>query len=61
MKKEYKAPLLSIVNTEVESPLMSESTNPYDWGQSKKNGRTFVDDEEEAPAAAPKKFWDDED
>ncbi len=58
MKKEYKTPLLSIVNTEVESPLMAESKNYNDWGQSKQNGRGFED--EEAAPATPKNFWDDE-
>ena len=60
MKKEYKAPVLNIVKMETESPMMEGSKNDNDWGQSKKNGRGFVDDEEETPAA-PKKFWDDED
>ncbi len=59
MKKEYKAPVLSIVNAEVESPMMGASQQG-EWAEGKKNGRTFVDDEEEAPAAEPKKFWDDE-
>lgn len=60
MKKEYKAPLLSVVKAEVESPILNNSKNENDWGQSKKSGRTFEDDENVAPAA-PKKFWDDED
>lgn len=62
MKKEYKAPLMSIVNVEFESLMVVPASQQQDndWGQSKKNGRGFVDDEEEAPAA-PKKFWDDED
>ena len=59
MKKEYKAPLLSVVKAEVESPILNNSKNENDWGQSKKSGRTFEDDENVAPAA-PKKFWDDE-
>jgi len=59
MKKEYKAPLLSVVKAEVESPILSDSKNENDWGQSKKSGRTFEDDEDITPAA-PKKFWDDE-
>ena len=59
MKKEYKAPLLNVVKAEVESPIMNNSKNENDWGQSKKSGRTFEDDENVAPAA-PKKFWDDE-
>ena len=58
MKKEYKAPLLNVVKAEVESPILNDSKNINDWGQSKKSGRTFEDDE--APAATPKKFWDDE-
>ncbi|MBR5350813.1 MAG: hypothetical protein IK124_06235 [Prevotella sp.] len=57
MKKEYKAPVLSIVNVEIERPMMSESQG--EWVESKKNSHGFVDDEEETPAA-PKKFWDDE-
>ena len=59
MKKEYKAPLLNVVKAEVESPIMNNSKNENDWGQSKKSGRTFEDDEDITPAA-PKKFWDDE-
>ena len=58
MKKEYKAPRLSLVNVEVESAFLEGSKNTYDWGQSKKSGRIY-DDEDAAPAA-PKKFWDDE-
>lgn len=58
MKKEYKAPLLNVVKAEVESPIMNNSKNENDWGQSKKSGRIY-DDEDAAPAA-PKKFWDDE-
>jgi hypothetical protein len=61
MKKEYKAPQLSIVNVMVEGLMQVPASQQQDndWIQSKKNGRGFVDDEEEAPAA-PKKFWDDE-
>ena len=61
MKKEYKAPLLSIVNVEFESLMVVPGSQQIDdeWANSKKGGH-FVDDEEEAPAA-PKKFWDDED
>ena len=58
MKKEYKAPLLSVVKAELESPIVSDSKQPT-WVESKKSGRTFEDDEDIAPAA-PKKFWDDE-
>ena len=58
MKKEYKAPVLSIVNVEIERPMMSESQG--EWVESKKNGQAFVDDEEEVPAASSKNFWDDE-
>ncbi len=58
MKKEYKTPLLSIVNTEVESPLLADSKNEYEWAEGKKNGRGFED--EEAAPATPKNFWDDE-
>lgn len=57
MKKEYKAPVLNIINLDNEMPVICHSN---DWADSKKNGRTFVDDEEEVPAAEPKKFWDDE-
>ena len=57
MKKEYKAPMLSKVIMEVESPMMNESQS--NEADSKKTGRTFEDDEDIAPAA-PKKFWDDE-
>ncbi len=56
MKKEYKAPIVSFVNAEVETPMMSHSNFAAD---SKKSGRTF-EDEESAPAATPKGFWDDE-
>ena len=58
MKKEYKAPMLSKANIVIESPLMGVS-NHFDWGQSKQNGRIY-EDEEAAPAATPKGFWDDE-
>ena len=57
MKKEYKAPMLSKVIMEVESPMMNESQS--NEADAKKTGRTFEDDEDIAPAA-PKKFWDDE-
>lgn len=61
MKKEYKTPQLSIVNMDVESPMMEGSKNEYEWGEAKKNGRGFVDDEEDVAPATPKNFWDDED
>ncbi len=57
MKKEYKAPMLSKVIMEVESPMMNESQS--NEADSKKSGRIF-EDEEAAPAATPKGFWDDE-
>ena len=57
MKKEYKAPMLSKVIMEVESPMMNESQS--NEADSKKSGRIFEDDEDITPAA-PKKFWDDE-
>ena len=60
MKKEYKTPVLSIINVDVEC-LMQVPTSQQtedEWANSKKGGR-FVDDEDIAPAA-PKKFWDDE-
>ena len=60
MKKEYKAPILSMINVEVESLMQTDSkTHDEQWANSKKSGRTFEDDENIAPAA-PKKFWDDE-
>ena len=58
MKKEYKAPILNVINADIESAMMSDS-KPDVWVQGKKSGRTFEDDEDIAPAA-PKKFWDDE-
>ncbi len=60
MKKEYKTPLLNIVKVETES-LMAPSSQEHslDSGDAKKNGRTFEDEEEVAPAT-PKNFWDDE-
>ena len=58
MKKEYKTPMLRMINANSESQILAGSQE-YDWGQSKKSGRTFEDDEDVAPAA-PKKFWDDE-
>ena len=57
MKKEYKAPMLSKVIMEVESPMMNESQS--NEADSKKSGRIFEDEEDIAPTA-PKKFWDDE-
>lgn len=57
MKKEYKAPLLSVINVEVES-LMQTDSKQGEWAEGKKSGRIY-DDEDAAPAA-PKKFWDDE-
>ena len=57
MKKEYKAPMLNKVIMEVESPMMNESQS--NEADSKKSGRIF-EDEEPAPAATPKGFWDDE-
>ena len=57
MKKEYKAPMLNKVIMEVESPMMNESQS--NEADSKKSGRIF-EDEEAAPAATPKGFWDDE-
>ena len=61
MKKEYKAPVLHIVEVKVESlmavPISQQQDNP--WANGKKSGRTFEDDEDIAPTA-PKKFWDDE-
>ena len=56
MKKEYKTPMLSYVNAEVETPMMSHSNFAAD---AKKSGRTFEGEEDITPAA-PKKFWDDE-
>ena len=58
MKKEYKAPLLSVINVEVES-LMQTDSKQGEWAEGKKSGRTFEDDEDIVPVA-PKKFWDDE-
>ena len=55
MKKEYKTPMLSYVNAEVETPMMTHSNFAAD---SKQSGRIYED--EEAAPAAPKKFWDDE-
>ena len=61
MKKEYKAPMLSIGNVMVEGLMQIPASQQQDneWANSKKNGRGFEDDEEAAPAA-PKNFWDDE-
>jgi len=39
MKKEYKAPMLSKVIMEVESPMMNESQS--NEADAKKTGRTF--------------------
>ncbi|MBR5351259.1 MAG: hypothetical protein IK124_08520 [Prevotella sp.] len=58
MKKEYKAPLVTVLNADKETPILCHSDFAAD---SKKSGRGFVDDEEEVPATEPKKFWDDED
>ena len=58
MKKEYKAPMLSMINASSECQLLAGSQD-NEWANGKKSGRTFEDDEEIAPAA-PKKFWDDE-
>ena len=58
MKKEYKAPVLRIINANSESQILAGS-QLNDYAQGKKSGRTFEDDEDIAPAA-PKKFWDDE-
>ena len=57
MKKEYKEPMLDKVIMEIESPMMNES-QPND-ADAKKSGRIY-EDEEAAPAATPKGFWDDE-
>ena len=61
MKKEYKAPVLHIVEVKVESlmavPISQQQDNP--WANGKKSGRIY-EDEEAAPAATPKGFWDDE-
>ena len=59
MKKEYKAPMLRILNVEVESIILSNSGDQPNDADAKKSGRTFEDDEDITPAA-PKKFWDDE-
>ena len=55
------APSLSIVNVMVEGLMQIPASQQQDneWANSKKGGH-FVDDEEEAPAATPKNFWDDE-
>ncbi len=59
MKKEYKAPVLSNIKLETESLLFTSSKLQGDnYTDSKKNGRTFED--EEAAPATPKNFWDDE-
>ena len=60
MKKEYKAPILSVINVQIESLMQIPQSQQQDneWANGKVSGRTF-DDEEAAPAA-PKKFWDDE-
>lgn len=60
MKKEYKAPMMSIVTVEKEFMIINESKEQgYTHPDAKKNGRGFEDDEE--TPAAPKNFWDDED
>ena len=56
MKKEYKAPELKIVRTDLENSIMTISD---DYAEGKKSGRIY-EDEEAAPAATPKGFWDDE-
>ena len=56
MKKEYKAPELRILRTDLENALMAHSD---DHAEGKKSGRIY-EDEEAAPAATPKGFWDDE-
>ena len=57
MKKEYKAPMLNMINAKAEDQILAGSQE-YEWADGKKNGRVY-DDEDAAPAA-PKKFWDDE-
>ena len=59
MKKEYKAPVLRILNVEVEGLMQSLSGEQPDIAEGKKSGRIY-EDEEAAPAATPKGFWDDE-
>lgn len=61
MKKDYKTPMVSKVVIETEYPMMIDSENIYEAGDAKKNGRGFVDDEEDVAPATPKNFWDDED
>ena len=59
MKKEYKTPMLSVVNVNTENLMLNASEyHDYDSADGKKSGRIY-DDEDAAPAA-PKKFWDDE-
>ena len=58
MKKEYKAPMLNMINAKAEDQILAGSQG-YEWADGKKNGRVYEDDEDIAPAA-PKKFWDDE-
>ena len=59
MKKEYKTPMLSVVNVNTENLMLNASEyHDYDSADGKKSGRIY-DDEDAAPAA-PKKSWDDE-
>ena len=57
MKKEYKKPMLSMVNANAENQILAGSQG-YTHPDAKQSGRIY-DDEEAAPVA-PKKFWDDE-
>ena len=60
MKKEYKAPVLNVINVQVESLMINDSqTHSWDSGDAKKNGQGFVDDDADVTPAAPQKFWDD--
>ena len=45
MKKEYMIPMLSIEKVVFESPMIANTFNENDWGQSKKG--FFGDDEKE--------------
>ncbi len=58
MKKEYKTPMLRMINANSESQILAGS-QAFDAGDAKKSGRIY-EDEEAAPAATPKGFWDDE-
>ena len=58
MKKEYKAPVLTLINIKIEG-LMQTISKQGEWAEGKKSGRIY-EDEEAAPAATPKGFWDDE-